>query len=158
MTPWMTIAQSLMGEKELKGRENPKIVEMYRICNASWAKEDEVPWCAAFVGACLELAGYVSSNSLAAVSYLNFGKQLAVPTKGCIVVLKPMKAEQAGTGHVAFFDKIENGRVYLLGGNQSDSVKISSYPIGLVRAYRYPDKVAPLPTGLKYLKTITQIT
>lgn len=154
LTPWLKVAESLIGTKEIKGGENPKIIEMFAICGAKWAREDETPWCAAFVGACLELSGYASSNSLTAVSYLNYGKQLAVPTKGCIVLFKPMRAEQAGTGHVAFFDRIENGRVYTLGGNQSDSVKISSYPLSLVRAYRYPNKVAPLPTGLKHLKTI----
>ena len=41
---------------------------------AAWPlPHDEVPWCAAFVGACLERAGIASTRSLMARSYLGWG-------------------------------------------------------------------------------------
>ena len=58
---------------------------------------------------------------------------MTTPILGCIVrIRQKRKSNDKATGsysgnHVAFFEKIENGRIYLLGGNQSDSVKVSSF-------------------------------
>ena len=44
---------------------------------------DEVAWCAAFLGACLERAGIGSTRSLMARSYLGWGQALAEPDPLC---------------------------------------------------------------------------
>jgi uncharacterized protein (TIGR02594 family) len=89
-------------------------------------EHDSVPWCAAFVGAMLKRAGIAPSGSLAARSYLDRGKAVALPKPGCIVVLA--RAGSSAPGHVAFFDRDDGGRLFCLGGNQSDSVGFASYP------------------------------
>ena len=51
-------------------------------------KSDEVPWCAAFGGGCLEAVGIVSSRYESAKSYLTWGQPLSAPVYGCIVVFE----------------------------------------------------------------------
>ncbi len=41
-------------------------------------------------------------------------------------------------GHVAFFDEQRNARIFVLGGNQSNQVNITSYPGDRLLGYRWP--------------------
>lgn len=93
----------------------------------------KVPWCAAFLNGILKRNGKKTTNSLAAASFRNYGKRVTKPIKGDIVVLK---------GHVGIFVGFvtRNGKRYVavLGGNQSNSVKVSYYPVKKVVSYRRP--------------------
>ena len=63
MTP-VLFAKSYLGTKEFEGpADNPKIMEMYRSVGHDWVEHDEVAWCAAFVGHCLERSGLRSSRN-----------------------------------------------------------------------------------------------
>lgn len=76
----MTSARSYLGTKEIKGSaDNPKIMEMYRTVGHDWVEHDEVAWCAAFVGHCLEKAGFASTRKLNARSYLTWGEKVPGP-------------------------------------------------------------------------------
>ena len=101
----------------------------------------QTPWCAGFINFVLEQAGYYSTDSLLASSYHNYGMRVKEPQPGDIVLLR----RTGGSGrHVAFFYgyHVENGEKYiqLLGGNQDDSVKVSSYPVNLIVDIRRPVK------------------
>lgn len=141
---WMDIAAGEIGQKEIPGPvANPRIVA-YDACTSLKATSDEVPWCAAFVCWCLEQAGIGSTRSAMASSYLNWGMQCE-PRPGCIVVIRH-EGLDAATGsltgnHVAFLVSIDSAHINLLGGNQHDSVKISSFPLAAyeVRAFRWPE-------------------
>jgi len=89
------------------------------------------PWCAAFVNAILGRTGKEGTNSLAAVSFANYGKNVKEPQKGDIVVFK---------NHVGFYDSFiyKDGEKYVgvLGGNQKKAVRISFYRASKVIAYR----------------------
>lgn len=145
---WLEIAEREVGQHEVKGGENPRILE-YHAATTFGAKEDEIPWCAAFVCWCLEQSGTPSTKSAAAISYATWGTKLREPREGCITVIRQKaKGADAATGsssgnHVAFFDHIADGRIYLLGGNQSDSVKVSGFNLASyeVVAYRWPEGV-----------------
>jgi uncharacterized protein (TIGR02594 family) len=138
--PWMSAAWSHVGVTETPGsRATPAIVEMFAKSGHAGVKSDEVPWCAAFVGACLADAGLPTTNSLMARSYLKYGTELDAPQVGCIAVLK---RGQPPSGHVGFVTGWDNGRIRLLGGNQSNKVCEQSYPIADVLGYRWP----PVPT------------
>lgn len=145
---WLEIAEKEIGVHEVKGGENPRILE-YHAATSLHAREDEIPWCAAFVNWCLKQADVWGTNSAAAISFASWGVKLTEPKEGCIVVIRQRKSgtDQA-TGsssgnHVAFFQKIEGGRIFLLGGNQSDQVKVSSFGLASydVVAYRWPEEV-----------------
>ena len=137
---YMTIARSYLGTKELKGSaDNPKIMEMYRTVGHTQVEHDEVAWCAAFVGHCLERAGFASTRKLNARSYLAWGEKVAGPEQakeGDIVVFT--RGTSTATGHVAFFLKVAGAQIEVLGGNQSDSVTIARYAKSRLLGIRRP--------------------
>lgn len=143
---WLEIAEKEIGQHEVRGGENPRIIE-YHSATTLKAKEDEIPWCSSFANWCMKQAGIQGTGSAAAISWASWGVKLTKPREGCVVVIRQRKSgtDQA-TGsssgnHVAFFNKIENGRIFLTGGNQSDSVKVSSFGLASydVVAYRWPE-------------------
>lgn len=135
--PWYDTALKEIGTKEKSGdADNKRIVE-YQKSTTLMATDDETPWCSAFVCWCLEKTGYKSTNSSWAKSFLKYGTKMETPKQGCIAVL----TRGPKNGHVAFYiEHNENGTVSLLGGNQSNSVSIKSYPASMVLGYRWPVK------------------
>ena len=64
--PWFDVAQKYLGLKEIKGSKHaPLIVQMWSHIKLAGIKDDETPWCAAFVGSCLEEVGIQSTRSAA---------------------------------------------------------------------------------------------
>lgn len=130
------IAQRFVGLKETGGTvDNPQILSMLKLDNA-WPSHDEVPWCSAFANYVAWLLRLPRSKDLRARSWLRVGKgiTLAKAVPGDIIVLKRGKGEQPGPevydapGHVGFYAGRQGDLIEVLGGNQSDSVKISRYP------------------------------
>jgi len=144
MQSWIKIAKSLEGISEIKGtKHNPEIVQFWKDIKRGGIKDDETPWCAAFVGACLERAGIKSSRFESAKSYLEWGVKLDKPVDGCIVVFT-----RTGGGHVGFVvGQDSKGDLLVLGGNQQDQVKVSAFGVDRVTGYRWPTGV-PVETKL----------
>lgn len=136
---WLEEAKKHIGLVEIKGaKHSPEIVKMWADIKNSGIKDDETPWCAAFVGACLERAGIKSTRSGGSQSYLNWGEVLVKPIPGCIVVFK-----RDGGGHVGFVTAVDQtGNLMVLGGNQSDAVNIKPFKTERVVGYRWPTGVA----------------
>lgn len=140
MTPpkWIEIAEKELGVSEVPGPEsNPRIIE-YNKATTLNATSDEIPWCASFVGWCLQEAGMKSSRSAAARSYQSYGEELKAPEFGCIVVLK--RGNSPSSGHVGFYVGEGNDHIKLLGGNQGDKVSIVNFDKSKVVSYRWPPK------------------
>jgi uncharacterized protein (TIGR02594 family) len=139
MTP-IEVARSYLGTKETRGSaDNPKIIEMYRTVGHNWVEHDEVAWCAAFVGHCLEKADVPSTRKLNARSYLTWGEKVAGidrAEEGDIVVFT--RGSGTAQGHVAFFLKTTGTRVEVLGGNQLDGVTIARYSKSRLLGIRRP--------------------
>jgi uncharacterized protein (TIGR02594 family) len=145
--PWLTEARKHMGLRETKGPEHTtEILQFWRDIKRGGIKDDEMPWCAAFVGAMLERAGIVSSRFESAKSYLAWGQKLDNPELGCVVVF-----ERQGGGHVGFVvGRDPAGNLMVLGGNQGDEVNVRAFPRSRVSGYRWPagyalPEAAPLP-------------
>jgi uncharacterized protein (TIGR02594 family) len=83
---------------------------------------EKTAWCAAFVNAVLASGGVTGTGSLAAKSFMTYGKDdTRSPQKGDIVVLKS-SASPSGT-HVGFLESIDTkGNVRVLGGNTGNKV------------------------------------
>lgn len=129
--PWIEAAKGELGVKEISGiYHQTRIVEYFRATTLG-SKEDEVPWCSAFVSWCLPNNG---TRSAWAKSYLKYGTSLEKPKYGCIVVFDRGESK----GHVGFFMGAENGKLKILGGNQNDCVCIKEYPEEKVLSYRWP--------------------
>lgn len=125
--------------KEVAGSgDNPRIVEYLRSTDldSESARNDETPWCSAFVNWCVEQSGEKGTNSAWARSWLKWGKETDMPIKGCIAVFK--RPPNPSSGHVAFFVSQTNTHVKVLGGNQSDSVCIAEYSADRLLSYRIP--------------------
>ena len=139
------IAERFSGIREVGGNvDNPQIMAMLKLDN-SWPTADEVPWCSAFVNYVCWLLRLPRSKDLRARSWLTIGRGIdldhAVPGYD-IVILKRGSGEQPGPevidapGHVGFYAGRSDGLIEVLGGNQSDTVKISRYPSGKLLGVR----------------------
>jgi uncharacterized protein (TIGR02594 family) len=145
--PWIAEAKRNIGVHEIKGSvNNQKILEWWKAIRRGGIKDDETPWCAAFVGGCLEAVGIVSSRFEAARSYESWGSPLKEPVYGCVVTFT-----RDGGGHVGFVvGQDKSGNLLVLGGNQSDAVNVKSFPRTRATSYRWPagvpvDASAQLP-------------
>lgn len=135
--PWMVVAEREIGQEEgFKALNNPRILA-YHATTMLRATSDEVAWCSAFVNWCLREAGIAGTNSASATSWLHWGKT-SVPKVGAITVVRRV----TGESHVAFLVAEEKTHYQLLGGNQGDKVKLSSYPKSqyVVLGYRWPEQ------------------
>jgi len=131
------IAQRFVGLKEVGGSvDNPQIMAMLNL-DMSWPENDEVPWCSAFANYVCWLLRLPRSKDLRARSWLTVGKgiHLDQAEPGDIVILKRGKGDQPGPevidapGHVGFYAGRFGDYIEVLGGNQSDTVKVSRYPV-----------------------------
>ena len=138
---WMALARQELGVAAIPGPEdNDRVLRYFRDVGHGEIKHDEVAWCAAFAGACLERSGHRSTRSLMARSYLNWGVALDTPRQGCIVVLS--RGVNRALGHVGFYAGTSGGNALLLGGNQSRKVSIAAFARSRVLGYRWPAGVA----------------
>lgn len=134
---WFEIAKSQIGVEELRGSaHNPQIIKFHSVTSLS-ATTDEVPWCASFVCWCLEQARVRHTNSARARDFMRWGVPIDDPVPGCIVVLW-RGSPVSDSGHVGFWVSETEDEVSILGGNQSDSVRISNFPRERILGYRMP--------------------
>lgn len=144
---WLVEARKNIGVQETKGGiHTPEVLKYWKDIRRGGIKDDETPWCAAFVGAMLERSGVKSTRFESAKSYLDWGQLLALPVVGCIVIFT-----REGGGHVGFVvGRDAKGNLLVLGGNQGDEVNIKTFPVSRVTGYRWPiDRTIPtkpLPT------------
>ena len=143
MTPF-DLAQRFVGIKEAPGSgSNPQVLAFLRL-DHSWPAGDDVPWCSAFVNYIAWLLRLPRSKDLAARSWLTVGipVDLDHAEVGDVVVLKRGDGDQPGPevinapGHVGFFASRPGSKVYLLGGNQGDSVSVAGFDAARVLGVR----------------------
>lgn len=145
--PWMDIAVAELGVQEdsLPGQHNARIVEYHQTTTLK-ATDDETPWCSSFVNWAIRQSGRNGTNNAAAKSWLSWGIQITSPTPGAIVVIKkktPGFAQATGSSsgfHVGFFVSLSSSHIRLLGGNQGNQVRYTSFPLSAyeVKGYRQP--------------------
>lgn len=139
------LAERFIGTKEMQGSvDNPMVMSMLKL-DADWPENDEVPWCSAFVNYVCWLLRLPRSKSLRARSWLEVGEPVG-PDQACVgfdvVVLKRGPDPQPGPdviqapGHVGFYVGHGEHYVEVLGGNQSNTVKVSKYPVNDILGVR----------------------
>lgn len=143
--PWLVEARKHIGLMEIKGAKHaPEIVQMWKDIKRGGIKDDETPWCAAYVGAMLERVGIKSTRFESAKSYLAWGDVLAYPQYGCVVVF-----EREGGGHVGFVvGQTVSGDLLVLGGNQGDGVNIKRFSRSRASGYRWCSAMGPMPAAV----------
>lgn len=134
--PWLGIAQGELGVHEVPGfQNNARIIQYLKSTTLGdpYCSCDETPWCSAFVNWCVEKAGYEGTDSAAARSWLEWGKNVSKPCPGCIAVFT-----REGGGHVGFYIGETADTVKVLGGNQGDQVCVREYSKSRLLGYRMP--------------------
>ena len=132
------IAQKYMGRKELPGEDKnaPFIMEMLTLDN-SWPQNDETPWCSAFINFLCGIVDIPRTKSLMARSWLGIGMPIDLENAEVgfdVCIFKRGSGKQPGAdvlnapGHVALFAGVAGNKIYVLGGNQGDSVSMRGYP------------------------------
>lgn len=141
---WLRQAWAEYGQREGDGaKNNPRIVKFYEDVGFGEVHHDEVAWCAAFVGACLERSGIRSTRLLLARSYLQHGTPIETGRLGAVVVLS--RGSDPALGHVGFWLGETGDSLILLGGNQGDAVSVQAFAKGRLLGIRWPGPATVMP-------------
>jgi uncharacterized protein (TIGR02594 family) len=157
IAPHLAKMRAMTGTKEVPGpKNNPLIIGWARSLairypdlkpDLSWYTLDSIAWCGL---ACGEAVGECDpgfkppAGLLGAGNWANWGQKLDEPTPGAILVFV-----RKGGHHVTLYESEMNGRLYCRGGNQTDTVNVSSRTDRPI-AIRWPPGL-PIPnTGRKF--------
>jgi uncharacterized protein (TIGR02594 family) len=143
----LDVAECYMGETENGSKS--ELMKFFKSQADMSINPDTTHWCATFVNAVLFGTGVEGTRKANARSFLDFGTPTKDPKAGDIVVFRRKGKEDPNgnwMGHVGFVvDRYkEKGvwKVKVLGGNQSDSVKISTFTEADLLGYRrVPDNM-----------------
>lgn len=135
----LIIALAEARQTEIKGtQDNPRILQYFEDIGFEAAKlKDETSWCSAFINwVCLQV-DLPRSNKLTARSWLKVGHEVKKDQQeiGDVVIFW-RDSPNSWKGHVAFYLREDDKWIYCLGGNQSNTVKISAYPKSRLLGYR----------------------
>ena len=132
----LLVALSYWGEKPIAGQENdPAIVEFLEATTYPGPDTDEVPWCSAFLVWCFKQCNMEVAANAAALSWLNVGEQVTEPVLSDIVVLEYPLGTKKGH-HVGFFIRENANGIFVLAGNQDNTVDIKLWQKADVLQYR----------------------
>lgn len=160
LAPWFLKAKAVIGTAEAldNGRPNPEVQKMFLAVDGWPADKNgiprvdcrNVPWCAVFVNWALAQAGIAGTRNAMARSFAHSRafKQLPEPRIGCIVVMWRGQQDDGESGHVGFYAGAGQGRYFnMLGGNQSDMVKVAKFHDSRVIGYFWPRSKLESRTG-----------
>ena len=139
----LEIMLSQYGVKEIPGsKHNPVILAYSKFIGYGGIVDDETSWCSIVANWAAKLAGVEQSGKLNARSWLEVGEEVTNPKAGDMVVFWRDYPE-SWKGHIAVFIKYDEKEkvIYCLGGNQSNMMKISRYPVKQRLSYRRLNKV-----------------
>lgn len=153
MTPWMNPAKTEYLEKWNKGEldettaDGKANVDRYFKEALGINNGASLAWCGAFASYCMVVSGdETAKKSLVpvaerAANWLAWGN-IGVPIAaekypdGAVIVLAPSPGTDS-SGHVTFYKRHLNAdKIECLGGNQGNTLKLSSYDVSRVRAVR----------------------
>lgn len=137
--PWLAEAKSVLGVKEIPGPKSNKTILDWAKDLGGWVSQyyrnDDIPWCALFVGHCVKVSGFKPpQDMLAAYSWTKFGMKLLAPVYGSIVVYR----WASGRHHVGFIVAQDANTYHTLGGNQANAVNVTRFPKKSAISFRFP--------------------
>lgn len=147
--PWIIEAKRYIDLKEGPGKSNNKIILGWAEDIGGWVADfyigDDIPWCGLFIAMCVRNAlpdEPLPNNPLGAGQYVKFGRKLEKPVYGALGVFK-----RPGGHHTGWIVGEDSGVFRVLGGNQSDSVRISlvSKDRLLTDGIRWPSTAPTMP-------------
>lgn len=145
-------ARTQLGQKEVSGsKDNPVIQEYHSHARLGSSQHDEVPWCSSFLNAAADATGMEKTNDASAISWKKYvGDDTGdLVEEGDVILLTP--AVSGSTGHVTMankaFNRSKDKSFEGIGGNQSNSVCVASYPTSrIVVAKKWKPKAGAVVT------------
>lgn len=116
-------------------RSNPLILGFFQLAKHIEVKDDDIPWCSAFMNAICKQVGAPTTDSLMARSWLEKGQYIKEGQFGDVVIFWRDKVD-GWSGHVGLVIANIGKYLWVLGGNQSNMVKIEMYSKEKVLGYR----------------------
>lgn len=145
LTPYFVALRFIGVHEEAGDKHCAAILAMLQLVDRS-VRDDETPWCSAFVNYIAWLFGLPRSASLSARSWLGVGVEISLQDArpGTDVVILKRTANAPGPsvrdapGHVGFFSSLDTARgvVKVLGGNQGNQVCLDEFPVHRVLGVR----------------------
>lgn len=130
------LALTFYGESPIKGPvDDPEIVQFLKATSFPGPFHDEVPWCSAFLVWIFKQCRIQNNANAAALSWMQFGVHSDQPVLGDVVVLGWPK-EGPTHHHVGLFIREVLDGVYVLAGNQNNTVDIALWKKADVLSYR----------------------
>lgn len=136
MPPWMAEMHRRLGLHEK--RDNASLSHWLRI-GKFLGNPAKLPWCGDAIETCVVKTlpnEPVPTNPFWAQAWKGFGVDAKGPKVGAIGVIR-WSARAGHVGIVAGYDS-DRRRVLLLGGNQSDAITLSWFPLSRFIAFRWP--------------------
>jgi uncharacterized protein (TIGR02594 family) len=135
---WYQLASNEIGTRETGNNSGPAIAR-YRKLAECGAEGD--PWCAIFVNAMFASCNPVAAGTRSALArsfcnHKNFIK-LGGPALGAVTVFW-RKNPSSGLGHVGFYNGETGKSIYVLGGNQDNTVQIAPMSKAQLIGYYWP--------------------
>lgn len=134
MPPWMAEMNRRMGLHEV--RDNAKLVDWLKIGRYLGNPKD-LPWCGDAVETCFAKTlpnEPLPTNPFFAQNWAKFGRPVGKPIVGAVGVIR----WSANSGHVGFVAGTSGNIVYMLGGNQSNSINITGFNRNKFMAFTWP--------------------
>jgi uncharacterized protein (TIGR02594 family) len=128
MTDLLLEVLSHYGLKEIDGPEsNPEIMAMFTELGYNAQDDSTTAWCSACINYYAKKKGYEYSGKLDARSWLKMPIVVLKPNMGDVVVLW-RNDPSSWEGHIGLFIAWDTKYIWILGGNQGNSISIAPYP------------------------------
>lgn len=144
--PWFDLAITKKGLHER--RDIAELKTFLKADGKTLGDPSKLPWCGDFVETCIALTlrnESLPSNPYLARNWVKFGQAIK-PTLGAVLVF--WRGSRNGSqGHVGFYagESTDGKRVYVLGGNQSDTISVVPLEADRLLGARWP-LTASVPT------------
>ncbi|MGV6840737.1 MAG: NlpC/P60 family protein [Planktomarina sp.] len=142
--PWMEVALRKKGLHEQ--RDNIELREFLASDGPTLGDPAQLPWCGDFVETCAGLTlpdAVLPTNPYLARNWLLFG-QTVEPVFGSILVF--WRGSRSGfKGHVGFYYSEDDDNYHVLGGNQRNTISVTSISKSRLLGARLPDVGGPYP-------------
>ena len=129
------------GLSEVPGiHSNPKIIEFFSELGYDVDDDSMTAWCSAALSYYAKQCGLEYNKTLVARDWLQVPTKVVTPDIGDIAVLW-RGSPQSWKGHVGLFISQDVHNLYLLGGNQNNSISIAPYDRDRLLGYRKLRKI-----------------
>jgi uncharacterized protein (TIGR02594 family) len=132
----LILALEYYGETPIPGAgANKRILDFIAATTYPDKTSDEVPWCSAFLVYIFQRCGINTTANAAALSWMQCGTSTDQPRVGDVVVLR-WEDTNGVHAHVGLFIRETANGVYVLAGNQDNTVDIALWKKRSVLSYR----------------------